>query len=76
MQKVEPMSKAAQEKKPIEIVVSYYWPTKIIKTVSIRNPNESYGHSITLTASDARYVYDQLKDLYEPDQLKQLAGGK
>ena len=55
-----------KERKPIEIIVSRYWPTKIIKSVEINDPNSEYNQNIKLVASEARYVYDLLKELYEP----------
>lgn len=49
----------------VEIVVSTYWPTKIIKSINIKESGkETYRNSITLTASDAEYVYQQLAVLY------------
>ena len=58
------MAKATE--KEIEIVVSTYWPTKIIKSISIKESGKDvYRNDITLTAKDARYVYEQLKTIYD-----------
>jgi uncharacterized protein YvpB len=56
-----------KEHKPIEIILSTYWPTKIIKSVCIKDPNEtsSFHSDITLSSYDAKYVYEQLKAIYE-----------
>jgi hypothetical protein len=50
---------------PVTIVVSTYWPTKIIKEVNIKeNRKNSYKDEITLNAADAKYLYGQLKVLF------------
>lgn len=58
----------------VEIIVSTYWPTKIVKDVSIRRlDKDSHFHNdITLEKKDALYLYEQLKNLFDPnDQLNQ-----
>lgn len=50
---------------PIEIVVSTYWPTKIIKEVTITDPTkDSWHNDITLSKEQAQYLYDQLTPLF------------
>lgn len=59
----------------VEIIVSTYWPTKIIKTVSIKRLDEksSFHNDITLERADAQYLFEQLKGLFDPnDQLNNL----
>lgn len=56
----------------VEIIVSTYWPTKIIKTVQMKRLDEksSFNNNITLEKKDALYLYEQLKNLFDPnDQL-------
>lgn len=64
---------------PIEIVVSTYWPTKIIKEVTITDPTkDSWHNDITLSKAQAQYLYDQLTPLFSkavlhsgPEEKKQ-----
>ena len=59
--------KALASKEPkdtTELVVSTYWPTRIIKSITIRDLTETYGNSITLDRGQAKYIYEQLKTLY------------
>lgn len=58
----------------VEIIVSTYWPTKIVKDVSIRrlDKNSIMHNDITLEKKDALYLYEQLKNLFDPnDQLNE-----
>lgn len=50
---------------PLEIVVSTYWPTRIIKEVQITNPSkDSWHNDITLSKAEAQYLFDQLKPMF------------
>lgn len=56
----------------VEIIVSTYWPTKIIKSINLKRLDEksSFNNNITLDRKDAEYLYRQLKDIFDPnDQL-------
>lgn len=68
------MSKAvvAGKQTGIEIVISTYWPTRIIKSVTIKDAaKSSYKDEITISAKDAKYLYEQLTDLYAVGEEKQ-----
>lgn len=56
----------------VEIVVGTYWPTRIIKTVTIKDlQKDSFRDEITLGGAEARYLYNQLKTLFgEADQVE------
>lgn len=64
---------------PLEIVVSTYWPTKIIKEVTVTDPTkDSWHNDITLSKAQAQYLYDQLTPLFskvvlhsDPEEKKQ-----
>lgn len=65
------MSKTAPipEKPDVEIIVSTYWPTRIIKSVAITNtPKEVLSQRVTLSAKQAQYLYEQLSRLYGPGE--------
>lgn len=65
------VSKTSQSNERIEIVVSTYWPTKIIKTVQVKRLDKDHFHNdITLERGDAEYLYGQLKDLFDPNDQK------
>lgn len=53
----------------VEIIVSTYWPTQIVKDVSIRRlDKDSHFHNdITLDKKDALYLYEQLHHLFDPE---------
>lgn len=59
------MANAKKEPRIVEIIVSTYWPTKIIKSVQIKESGkDTYRNDITLTHDDAKYVYEQLKVIF------------
>lgn len=50
---------------PLEIVVATYWPTRIIKEVTITDPTkDSWHNDITLSKDQAQYLFDQLKPMF------------
>lgn len=52
------------EKEPLEIVVSHYWPTVILKSVKITVPGkDSWHNDVTLNKKEAEYLYEHLKDI-------------
>lgn len=58
-------SKQVDPAEPVTIVVSTYWPTKVIKEVTIKeNRKNSYKDEIILNAADAKYLLGQLKVLF------------
>lgn len=49
----------------IEIVVATYWPTKIVKEVTIKDlRKDSFRDEITIDAASAKYLTGQLKTLF------------
>ena len=48
----------------VEIVVSTYFPTRIIKSITIKDLSKDYNNSVTLERKDAKYLYEQLAILY------------
>lgn len=54
----------------VEIVVSTYWPTRIIKSVNIKDQtsDSSFHSDIELTREQADYLYSQLKILFEKER--------
>lgn len=58
---------AATKKEPriVEMIVSTYWPTKVIKSIQLKEVGkDTYRNDITLTREDAQYVYEQLKAIF------------
>lgn len=53
----------------VEIIVSTYWPTQIIKSVNLKRLDEksSFNNNITLDRKDALYLYEQLHHLFDPE---------
>lgn len=50
---------------PLEIVVSTFWPTQIVKEITITDPTKDNWHNdITLTKAQAQYMYDQLTPIF------------
>lgn len=47
-----------------EIVVSTYWPTRIIKSIDIKDLSSSYNNTVTLDTGQAKYLYEQLCVIY------------
>lgn len=68
----KPLGKPEKVKEPVEIVVSTYWPTKIIKTVSIKDSKDSFSNTIHLSKQEAKYVFEQLRNIFEPDTIEVL----
>jgi hypothetical protein len=59
------MATKGKEPKKVEMIVSTYWPTKVIKSVQIKESGkDTYRNDITLSREDAKYVYEQLKVIF------------
>lgn len=57
------------EKEPLEIIVSHYWPTTLLKSVKITIPGkDSWHNDITLTKSEAQYLHQHLTDILKAPQ--------
>jgi len=54
----------APPEEKVELVVSTYWPTRIIKSITIKDLTSDYNNSITLDRGQAKYLFDQLNTLY------------
>lgn len=66
---------AAKENKPkVEIVVSTFFPTRIIKSITIQdlNSDRSFRDQVTLDRSQAKYLYEQLSILYGEQKASEL----
>lgn len=49
----------------VEIVVATYWPTKIVKEVTIKDlTRDGFRDEITINAAAAKYLTGQLKTLF------------
>lgn len=61
------IDEAVDKNKYLEIVVSTYWPTRIIKTVQVKNPasESSFHNDITLSREQAEYLCNQLSPLFQ-----------
>lgn len=57
-------------KRKTELVVSTYWPTRILKSLQIYDLTRDYGNSITLDREQSKYLYEQLKALYGDASIK------
>lgn len=62
----EDIDKITALKTTVEIIVSTYWPTRIIKSVTIKNIEEKtiFNKEVTLSAKEAKYLCQQLNSLY------------
>lgn len=55
----------------VEIIVSTYWPTKIIKRVFIKNlKSEHFRKEIDFDREQAEYVLRQLQAIFEPGTVE------
>lgn len=56
----------AEPKDKVEIVVSTYWPTRIIKSITINDltSDSSFRDTVTLDRGQAKYLFEQLTTLY------------
>ena len=58
----------------VQIVVSTYWPTKIIKEVTIKDlRKDSFRDEITLGAAETKYLFSQLKVLFNESDSTEIA---
>lgn len=50
---------------PLEIIVSTYWPTRVVKDIKVTDPlKDNWHNDITLTKAQAQYLYDQLTPIF------------
>ena len=71
------MAKTTKSNDNIEIVVSTYWPTKIIKNIYIKNnKQEHFRKEVDLERGDAQCLYEQLKDIFEPTPAEAKKGAQ
>lgn len=56
----------------VELVISTYFPTRIIKSVSIKDltSDRHFRDEITIDRSQARYLYEQLHILFGEAEAK------
>lgn len=61
-------------KPKVEIVVSTYFPTRIIKSINIKDltSDRSFRDEVTLDRSQAKYLYEQLSILYGEQKASEL----
>lgn len=68
------MSKKTITNEKLEIVVSTYWPTTLLKSVEIKNNTDSIYNKVNLKADEAHYLYMQLKTLFENSDIETEGG--
>ena len=55
---------------PLEIIISTYWPTNIVKEVQITNPSKDKWHNeITLSKAEAHYLFNQLAPIFQQNTV-------
>lgn len=66
------MSTTKKEPLKVEMIISTYWPAKVIKSIQLKEAGkDTYRNDITLSAQDAKYVYQQLKAIFGESMSKQ-----
>lgn len=61
------MNKLITDGNSVEIIVSTYWPTRVIRSVTIKKIEEKsiFNKEVTLSAKNAKYLCQQLNSLYQ-----------
>ena len=68
----KPKTSADPTAPKVELVLSTYFPTRIIKSVNIKDltSDRSFRDEVTLDRSQARYLYEQLHILFGEAEAK------
>lgn len=64
------------EKDGIEIVTSRYWPTNILRSVSIDLNAGSFHDKITFSADQTKAVYEALSEILDQPMTIKPTGGE
>lgn len=57
--------KTEDKKDALEIVVSKYWPTQIVKSIDLRkNDSSSYPSTISFNRKELLYLHEQLNKIF------------
>ena len=66
MAKPKKVPETAPANEKVEITITTYWPTRIIKSIHIKDltSDSSFRDEVTLDRTQAKYLFEQLTTLY------------